>query len=44
MKTEDNYYRLLLSFLFTYDKKTLSEMTDQECEHECITYWDIRRL
>ena len=34
MKTEDNYYRVILETVYGYPKEVLNEMTDEECDEE----------
>lgn len=34
MKTEDNYYRVILEHVYGYPKEVLDGMTDEECEEE----------
>jgi hypothetical protein len=34
VKTESNYYRIILETVWGYEKELLDTMTDEECEEE----------
>jgi hypothetical protein len=40
MKTEDNFFRLLLNCVYGYEKEKLENMSDADCEIELTSIRD----